>query len=293
MYFQRKFELLIRTQVCRLKRGAKQSVLMSHLFLGGKFHLNPCSVTLSINKWLIVAVLVGVVILVVALTRGCQNEKKLASVNIDYEGQISRLKKNAIEDHKQLSAYKDTMQLLDGQLALSKNKELFLNEDLGKANDRISILLKKHVPIKPSLDSTSFTLVDNTFINECADCFKELGSGQQLVKKYKAEKENQEQICIEKLNVKDNRINHLEKANKEVTSSYMALIDITKDANTRRRMLYFSYGILWSAYVPKMGGMGLMYQDKRLRQYGVKAYFGAYKPMLETQVNMPLSFKKR
>ena len=248
--------------------------------------------TLTINKWLIVAILVGVVVLVFALVRGCQNGKKLASINIDYDGKISQLKKNAIEDLKQLTAYRDTMQFLDGQLSLSKNKELFLNEDLGKANDRISILLKKHVPIKPSSD-TSMTWAPNEFINECAECFHELKNGQQLVKKYKAEKENQEQICIEKLNVKDNRINHLEKANKEVTSSYMALIDITKDANTRRRMLYFSYGILWSAYVPKMGGMGLMYQDKRLRQYGVKAYFGAYKPMLETQVNMPLSFKKR
>jgi hypothetical protein len=249
-------------------------------------------VTLSINKWLIVAVLVWVVILVVALARGCQKQKELASITIDYEGQISQLKKNAIEDLKQLSAYKDTMQFMDGQFELSKNKELSLNEDLGKANDRITLLLRKHVPIKPSPSDTSMTLAPNEFITECAECFHELKNGQQLVLKYKAEKDNQEQICNGKLNVKDKRINILEKSNSSLTTKYKSLIDSNSKVQ-RKGMLYFSYGVLWDAYVPKMGGIGLMYQDKRLRQFGVKGYFGSSKPLIETQVNMPLSFKRK
>lgn len=247
--------------------------------------------SIKINPFVVTAILIGIGILIIALVRGCSNEKKLAASTIDYKGRIDAMAKDSIETSQQLSAYKDTMEFMDGQLSLSKNKELSLNEDLGKANDRITILLRKHVPIKPSSD-TSMTWAPNEFINECSECFHELQNGQQLVKKYKAEKDNQEQICNGKLNVKDNRIGFLEKSNTKLTKDYKSLIDSAGKVE-RKGMLYFSYGVLWDAYVPKMGGIGLMYQDKRLRQFGVKGYFGSSKPLIETQVNMPLSFKRK
>lgn len=247
--------------------------------------------TLSINKWLIVAILVGVGILMFALIRGCQNEKKAASLAIDYKGRINKLTQDSIDLANHLSASGDTINFLNEQSALSDNKLLSLNENLDKANDRISILLRKHVPIKPNPD-TSVTLVPNIYIEECSDCFEELSNGRDSVKKYRAEKDNQEQIYKGKLSVKDNRINLLEKSNTKITKDYKSLIDSTGSIK-RKGMLYFSYGVLWSAYLPKAVGAGFMYQDKRLRMYGVKGYFGSSKPMIETQVNMPLSFKKR
>lgn len=247
--------------------------------------------TLSINKWLIVAIIIGVVVLAFTLIRGCQNEKKAASLVVDLKGRVNKLASDSVYQAKQLAGYKDTMEFKEGELMLSKNKELALNEDLDKANDRISILLRKHVPIKPSLD-TSITTVPNEYITDCTDCFTELNNGVQLVRKYKLEKDNQEEIYKGQLSVKDNRINFLEKSNTKLTNDYKSLIDSTGSIK-RKGMLYFSYGILWSAFVPKSVGAGLMYQDSRLRQFGVKGYFGAHKPMIETQVNMPLSFKRK
>jgi hypothetical protein len=249
-------------------------------------------VTLQINKWIIIAFLVGVIVLVFALVRGCQNEKKAASIVIDFKGRINKLTEDSISNTNQLAAYKDSMQFLDGQWSLSKNKELFLNEDLGKANDRITLLLRKHVPIKPSSD-TSMTWAPNEFINECAECFHELKNGQQLVKKYKAEKDTQEVIYKSKLNVKDNRINHLEKANQEVTSSYMALIDITKDAGKPKGRMYLSWGVLWKNYVPWAAGGGLMYQNKRSVIFGASWYYNSQGHMVQSNVHFPLSLKRK
>lgn len=247
--------------------------------------------SLKINPILAITILIGIGVLIIALVRGCQNGKKAASAVVDYMGRINKLEQDSIDLANHLSASGDTIKFLNGQLYLTDTKLLSLNENLDKANDRISILLRKHVPIKPNPD-TSVTLVPNIYIEECADCFFELVSGRDSVKKYRAEKDNQEQIYKSKLSVKDNDIKYLEKANKEVTSSYMSLIELTKSTE-RKRVMYFSYGVLWSAYVPESVGAGLMYQDKRLRQYGVKGYFGDHKPRIETQMNLPLSFKRK
>lgn len=246
-------------------------------------------------KTLIVIISLGVVILMFALVRGCQNEKKSASIVIDFKGRINKLTQDSIDNANQLTAYKDTMQFMDGQLSLSKNKELSLNEDLGKANHRITALLKKHVPIQPSSD-TSAVLVPNDYLVDCKDCFEELGNGQKLVRKYKEEKDNQEKIYKGQLNLKDNRINNLEKSNINLTAGYKSLIDSSKkmqDVLNPRGRLYLSWGVLWKDYVPWAAGAGLMYQNKRSLIIGASWYYNSKGHMIQTNVHFPLSLKKR
>src|SRR5687767_4290937 len=218
-----------------------------------------------------------------ALIRGCQNEKKVASTAIvDLKGRINKLKQDSIDLVNHLIDSRDTIKLLDGQLSLSDNRLLSLNENLDKASARITNLLHKHVPIKPNPD-TSVTLVPNIYIEECSECFEELSDGRDSVKKYRAEKDNQERIYQSKLSVKDNSINYLEKLNNKLAKDYKSLLDSAGSVK-RKGMMYFSYGVLWDAYVPRSAGAGLMYQDTRFRQYGVKVYFGDHKPMVETQM---------
>lgn len=247
--------------------------------------------TLKIHPILGTLLIAGTIILIFLLVRGCQKERKAASAIINSDSLINKLKQDTADLARKLAANTDTMQFLEGQLALSHNKEIALNENLHKADARITNLLRKHIPINPNPD-TSATLVPNIYIDDCADCFKELDNGQQLVRKYKAEKDNQEQIYKGQLNIKDNRINHLEKANKEVTSSYMSLIKITKDIGKPRGKLYLSWGIMWGP-LPRMAGAGLMYQTPRSMILGAKWYYGAEGHMVETNMNFPLSFKRK
>lgn len=246
---------------------------------------------LKISPVFAIGILIVIGVLAIALIRGCQNETKVASALIDTQGRIDKLKQDSSDLANKLAANADTAKLLEGQLSLSKNKEIALSENLDKANDRISILLRKHIPIKPSPSDTGIITVPMEYVNECADCFTELENGVQLVRKYKAEKDNQDQIYKSQLGVKDNRIKALELYNTDIEKDYKSLLDST-GTSKRKGMMYFSFGVLWTAYVPRSAGVGLMYQDKRLRQYGVKGYFGAHKPVIETQVNLPLSLRK-
>lgn len=247
---------------------------------------------LKISPIFAIGILIVIGVLAIALIRGCKNEKKASAVIINSDSLIKKLKQDTADLARKLSANADTTQFLEGQLSLSKNKEIFLNENLDKANDRISILLRKHIPIKPSPLDTGIVTVPMQFVNECADCFTELDNGVQLVRKYKAEKDNQEQIYKGQLGAKDNRIKLLEISNKEVTSSYMALIDITKDIGKPKGKLYLSWGIMWGP-LPRMAGAGAMYQTPRNMLIGMKWYYGADGHMVETNMNFPLSLKKR
>lgn len=250
--------------------------------------------TLKINPIVAILLIAGIIILIVALFRGCVNSKKDQIAIVDYKAQIKKSKEDSIEQIKEKLAYKDSMEFIQGQWELSKNKELALNEDLGKANDRISILLRKHVPIKPSLDS-AFTTVDNSFINDCADCFEELKNGQQLVLKHKAEKDNQEQIMLSKIRTKDNRISFLEKSNDALGHTNSSLLSSAKEMQDKlkpRGRLYLSWGVLFQP-LPKYAGAGLMYQNKRNMIIGGMWYYGDKGHMAQTTINLPLSLKFR
>lgn len=250
--------------------------------------------SLKINPLLATLTLIGIFLLIFALIRGCNNSNKLQLSNINYKEEIKKLKEDSIKQIQEKAAYKDTMEFIDGQLSLSKNKEAALNENLENANERITKLLGKHIPIKPNPD-TSVTLVPNVFINECADCFTELENGQEEVRKYKALKDNQEQIYLSKINGKDNRISFLEKTSAalgQTNSSLLNNIKTLQDKWMPRRKLYFTIGVISiDQYFPNGAGGGFIYQDKKSNLIGINYFLTAKGSVYQAQLSRPLSFK--
>jgi hypothetical protein len=249
-------------------------------------------VIIKLPNWLKFTILIGFGILLLAYIRGCRNNQHNGALVVNYEARINDLIEDSIETAKKLIENDKQMEVLEGQLSLSNNKLLFLDENLGKANDRITILLKKHVPINPSLD-TNVTLVPNIYLDDCADCFTELSNGQKLVIQYKAEKENQFNLLSGKINLKDNRIRDLETANVKLTSNYRSLIDSSKRFQDKLKphgRLYLSWGVLFAPW-PTAAGAGLMYQNKRNMIYGMKWYYGDKGHMGELNLNFPLSLR--
>lgn len=254
---------------------------------------------MRINKLIGYSALIVVGILLIATIRGCQRSKSdegdIKELMALTDSSIAVAKRATSEWAEAKKQYKDSLEFIQGQWDLSKNRELALNEDLGKANDRITILLKKHVPIKPSLSDTGIITVPMEYVRDCEGCYDELANGQQLVLKYKAEKDNQFQILSGKTSIKDNRISFLEKSNTTLGESNSALLSNIKTLQDKwmpKGRMYLSLGALWN-FAPYAVGAGLMYQDNRFRQYGAKVYFGSFGKMVETNINMPLSFKRR
>jgi hypothetical protein len=252
------------------------------------------SINSKVNPIVATAVIIGIGILLIAFIRGCKNNQNNEAKLVNYESRINNLVQDSNETSKRLKDNNDQIKLLDGQLSLSSNKLLSLDEDLGKANDRINILLKKHVPIKPSLVDTGVITVPMRYVNECADCFEELTSGQKLVIQYKKEKENQFNLLSGKINLKDNRIRDLETANVKLTSNYRSLIDSSKKFQDKYKphgRLYLSWGVLWKDYVPWAAGAGLMYQNKRNLIVGASWYYNSQGHMVQTNIHFPLSLR--
>jgi hypothetical protein len=252
-------------------------------------------VNIKISNWAVFGLLVGIGLLIFALYRGCSNVKENAALSINYKERIRKLENDSIEEAKQRAAYYDTTEFLNVQLALSDNKLLSLTENLGKANDRIATLLKKHVPIEPNPD-TNVTLVPNEYIEDCSGCFSELKNGQQLVLKYKTEKENQEKLFKSQISTKDSRINSLEIKNLQLISSYGTLLDSSQKQQSKleqRRTLFFKMGALAiNQSLPNGIGIGAMYQDKRKRIFSVGYYITEYKTVYQAEVAFPLSLRK-
>jgi hypothetical protein len=253
-------------------------------------------VIIKLPTWLKYTILIGIGILLLAYIRGCRNNQHNGALVVNYEAHINNLNDSIEALTKKLIENDKQMEVLEGQLSLSNNKLLFLDENLGKANDRITVLLKKHVPIKPSLVDTGTITVPNKFVNECADCFTELSNGQKLVIQYKSEKENQFNLLSGKINLKDNRIKDLETANVKLTSNYRSLIDSSKKFQDKFKplgRLYLSWGVLWKPW-PAYAGAGLMYQTKRNLIVGGMWYYGTQGHLIETNIHFPLSlrFKK-
>lgn len=252
--------------------------------------------SVKISNWGILGLLISIGILVFALYKGCDNVNKNATLSVNYKERILKLEQDSIEQDKQRSAYFDTTEFLNGQLALSDNKLLSLTENLEQANDRIATLLKKHVPIGPNPD-TNVTLVPNEYIEDCSGCFSELKNGQQLVIKYKSEKDNQEMLFKRQISTKDNRIKSLEAKTIQLTSNYRSLLDSSQKQQNKleqRRTLFFKMGALAiNQSLPNGIGIGAMYQDKRKRIFSIGYYITEYKTVYQAEVAFPLSLIKR
>ena len=177
---------------------------------------------------------------------------------------------------------------------LAKNQTIATRYQLDSADKRITSLINKYTPIQPNQD-TSVTLVPNPYIEECSQCFAELSNGQEKVKTYMAQIDNLNQSYQSKINLQQNRINQLDKQNTQLAGTLHDCIDASQRAEKKlapHGQLFFSWNVLWLP-LPKMAGIGLLYENKYKVQFGLRGVFGQYGNGVETEVNMPLSLKRK
>jgi hypothetical protein len=246
------------------------------------------------NKLIKILIFVGIVLLVIALVKGCNNNKKKESQIIDLQGRIDRYMQDSIESAENLSLNRDTLEGISTQLIFANanyEKVVYENTELGKRN---MALLAKHKVVTPSLD-TSITTVPNEYINDCESCFTSLNQSQELSVRFRAEADNKEQLLLSKINVQNNRVNYLEKINAQCNKNYKSLLDSsTNKKQELRRTLFFSLGAMAiKQNLPNAIGAGLLYEDKRRRIFGASYYIGAYGSVYQAQVAFPLSLRTK
>lgn len=244
-------------------------------------------------------ILIGIGIIIIGLIKGCQHfkakEEAYAAQAILLDSMKTVIKNDSIDRKNILQNNADTIAMRDAELSLANNKLAFYDDTLEAANHRINLLLKRYIPIDISKD-TSITTVPNSYIENCADCFAELESDRDLVKRAKAEKDNQTQILNSQINTQANTINKLNMLNGQLQSNLNNLISVAKDNNKKlepTRKIYISLGaISINSIFPNGAGGGLAYQDKRSRMFAFRYYTSEYGDVKAIDLYMPLSFKR-
>lgn len=253
--------------------------------------------SLKIHPLLAALLITGILFLVFALIRGCNQSKlqvskfnKIDSLNNALLGEIA---KNKRVSDSTTQDYQDSLEFVKGQYTLVKEQETRTSAELQDVTKANKILIAKHKLAEYT--DTSAVTVPGEFVAECNECFGSLEKTTGLVERYKNDINNlqsnwdkQSQLYQKRFKELDaeklgfyNKINILAKAQQEA-------IDKLKPHG----QLYFSWGVLFGP-LPKMTGIGFVYQTKYKIQYGLKGYFGVYGSMVEGQMNLPLSLKHK
>lgn len=243
-------------------------------------------------------VLIVLLFLIGLLIKGCHQNRQAIAFNKDLkianDSLAAEVIKGKVELLENKRDYDIKLEVANGQVELKDNQLTKTGDELEAANKRINILLANHHDISPNPD-TSVTTVPNAYIEECSGCFNELQNGQQLVKKYKSDVEQLQWSYTKKDILQSQRIAQQEQEKSNLVKSLQDCMDISKaaqKAGAPHGQLYFSWGVQF-APLPKMAAIGLLYQNKHKLIYGAKGWFGAYGTMVEANMNMPLSFKRK
>jgi len=247
--------------------------------------------TVKISNWVFFVVIVLLALLIFALIRGCNNvtHQSLAIVNKD--ARIKQLQADSISKEKSLQEYKDSLELANGLISLRNNQLDKTEIDLVDANKRITQLLNKYNPISINSD-TNVTLVPNEYIEDCADCFNELGNAQKLGKIYKGQVDSVKSAYQAKDRIQNNRIAQLSKENASINGKYKSLLDSTVAPVKQTRKLFLSISTMAiNQNMPNSIGAGFFYQDRKFRLFGAKIYGSPYGSIKTIDVALPLSLR--
>jgi len=251
--------------------------------------------TLKINPWVATVLIAGVLILVVALFKGC-HQNKLEVAAREKTQHIADSALAVLKDYKAASErsakdFQDTLELERGQRVLIENQKNKTEADLDKALTENKVLIEKH-HIADYTD-TATIVVPNQYVQECEDCFTKLENTTKISLKYKDDfnKLNSKWEDLNRIN--QNRFKQLEKEKLGFYNQIKSLTQQQKEATDKLKphgRLYLSWGVMWG-YWPKMAGAGVLYQSKNSMIYGAKWYYGNQGHMIETTLNFPLSIK--
>jgi hypothetical protein len=246
-------------------------------------------------SWIKYVILILIGIIIVGAYKGCKNARALGEEK-RFSDTLRKLLDESIKiGYENKEKYETAVDVLDGQNDILENRLESKDDSLKSANERITRLLRKHVPIEPNPD-TSVTVVPNEYLNDCQECFDELESGQQLVKRYKSIADSLEWLKIKKDILQDQRILQLNAENENLRLTLQDAIKVSKQNEKkyeiRRKLLFSLSTISVRANYPTGLGIGAVYQDKRNMLFGVNAYGTNVGSVYTATLSLPLSFRR-
>jgi len=144
---------------------------------------------------------------------------------------------------------------------------------------------------------SSAVLMPAEFVNDCKDCFTRLEITTDSIEYFKYQADAIQTLYISQSSIDSARIMELEKQkiklNKDYNDMRMAAEVQAKALQPTRKIKTGIAARLNDKFLPNGVGPGLMYEDKKDRDFAVKALFGNGPPSYVVDVYVPFTFKNK
>ncbi len=246
-----------------------------------------------IPGWVQIAALAAIILLVVKL---CHKETKTVDTSAIQARHIEDSLR-LIEISRRLSdsaaAIKERARINDSVM-VSKDRKL---KDLFIENRRLdSLYTTKWISANFPSHDTDQVIVPNEFIDDCQSCFDQLDKTTKEADGYRLSASAMQELYINQSSIDSQRIDELEKQklrlNKDYNDMRIAVEVNTRSLLPRRKIKTGIAGMVNNKFLPNGIGPGLMYEDKKDRNYSIKALFGSGQPLYVVDIFVPFSLIK-
>lgn len=247
---------------------------------------------LGIPMW---AIIVVSIIITILFMKFCTNNNPPAKVDVRPIEQLHA--EDSIRMANEARAYKRERDSFARSLAELKQKQETTYNSLTSVIAQNKQLIKNR--IKTDFDSSlkGATVVPQEFIDDCEGCFTQLAKTNDSAIAYQQEA-NALRAVLEAQNQADSqRIAQLEadklKLNKSYNDMRIAAEVNAKHLEPRRKVKTGLIGTFGNSFLPTGVGVGLMYEDKKDRNFGLEATFGNRPPAYEAFMYVPFTLRNK
>lgn len=192
-------------------------------------------------------------------------------------------------------AYIDSLDFVRGQLDLQQEKSNAQQDRVTDLEKQITKLLAKHDTTKQKLQTfasdTGFTLAPNEYINDCEGCFTLLGKYKKESVQLKFERDGYDSLMRQQNAINEKRIAEV---NDEL-NIWMHLYNssISTPPKVTRKIKLSLMGMFGNPFLPKGGGFGTIYEDKKFNDYAAHVVFTNKGNMYMINIAKTISFRRK
>lgn len=251
--------------------------------------------SLKINPIVATIIIASILILIVALFKGCKQGKMEVAAK-EKAIQLADSALSVIKEYKTITEasakeFQDTIEYERGQSELIRAQKERTENELDAALAINKSLIEKH-RLSEYTDTSSMT-VPNEYVTDCESCYTQLDATTKLSLKYKDDFGKATANWNSQRKSYETRLIQMDTEKTNFLNKIGSLSAKQKEAAEKLKphgRLYLTWGVVWKPW-PWATGAGLMYQTKNNMMYGAKWYYGSSGQMIETTLNFPLSIK--
>lgn len=158
-------------------------------------------------------------------------------------------------------------------------------------------LLNNRKPVVAVQTGDGITTVPQEFIDDCEGCFTQLAKTNDSAIAYQQEAQALRAVMEAQNTADSQRIVQLEadklRLNKSYNDMRIAAEVNAKYLEPRRKVKTGLIGTFGSSFLPTGVGVGLMYEDKKDRNFGLEATFGNRPPAYEAFMYVPFTLRNK